>query len=273
MRTRDILRTALLAALAATPILATAAHAASAKRVVAATCPNGYSLSGNSCIRSGPAPVCPSGYTFSAGRCVTATTVSTPAGTSASRGPWAFVTRDVYGVESAKELDGGKFCAVDGSNSADAAQDFFKDNGLKATHVKVTSDRAGIEKYQKYGCDVLVVADRVARSTAKGLEPKGGHFVLPEKLGNTDTANEPVAETPVAPVAAATPAALPPKPAATVTKQPAPPAKVKKTPVRTKTARKKRCSAVRYAYTRGNTCSCAGGRVFTGSSCVRRRRW
>lgn len=43
---------------------------------------------------------------------------------------------------------------------------------------------------------------------------------------------------------------------------------------RTGTVRRRvRCSRVRFAYTRGNTCACAGGRVFTGRRCVWRRRW
>ena len=49
---------------------------------------------------------------------------------------------------------------------------------------------------------------------------------------------------------------------------------VKVTPRRrTPTVRKRvRCSRVRFAYSRGRTCACAGGRVFTGYSCVFRRR-
>ena len=42
---------------------------------------------------------------------------------------------------------------------------------------------------------------------------------------------------------------------------------------RTGVVRKRvRCSRVRFAYSRGGTCACAGGRVFTGRSCVYRRR-
>lgn len=283
MKTVATFKAAGLAALAAAPFFALGVQPAPAQTVVAATCPGGYVLDGNSCVKTGPTPSCPSGYTFLAGKCITTTRVSakTPVKTArfADSGKLAFITREAFGVKSATELDGANFCAVKGSEANDA-QTFFKDNGLEATHVKVDNNRAGIMEYQKFGCDVLVVADRVARSTADGLEPKGGHMVLPEKFGTAPAA--PVVKP--APAAAAVPAPVPTQQPVTVETQPAPPpavkkttpppAKAKKKPVKkkpTKTARRKRCSAVRYGYTSGNTCKCAGGRVFTGSKCVRPR--
>lgn len=241
MRNRDILRPSLFAALAAVTLVAATAQTASAQKVVAPTCPEGYVLSGSNCIQTNP--------------------VSSKPGKASSGGQWAFVTREAYGVKSAAEVDGANFCAVEGSPAVDAATDFFKDNGLNATHIKVADDRAGIETYQKYDCDLLVVDKRVAASTADKIKPKGDHMVLPERFGKP------------APVETATPPA-------TVKKTPAP-ATVKKTPAPAKSApvrkasrkpvRRVRCSAVRYGYTRGNTCACAGRRVFNGSRCVRRR--
>jgi len=231
MRPRDILRTTVFAALAAAPLVAATAQSASAQKVVAATCPKGYALSGSNCIQNAPAP----------------------AAKSSTGSQWAFITRKTFGVKTATELDGANFCAVTGSTSADDANDFFKENDLPATLVKVDSDRAGIEKYQKYDCDVLVVANQVANATADSLKPAGDHLVLPEKFGSLDAAPEP----------AVAPTPLPPKAPATVQQQ--------SKPMPKKTARKKRCSAVRYGYSRGNTCGCAGGRVFNGRSCVRPR--
>jgi len=68
MRKLDIIKTTVLAALAAAPFIAMTAQSAFAQRVVAASCPQGYTLSGNSCVKSGPAPSCPSGYVFSGGQ-------------------------------------------------------------------------------------------------------------------------------------------------------------------------------------------------------------
>lgn len=264
----NILKTTVLVALAAAPFITLSAQSGFAQRVVNASCPQGYTLSGNVCIRQAPAPSCPSGYRFSAGKCVASTPAAKPVTKTASAGQWALVTREAFGVRKATELDGANFCAVSGSSSVDDAKGFFKDNGLTATHVKVDTTRDGIEKYQKYECDILVVADRAARSTADSLKPKGGHVVLPEKFGTVDTTPVPVATAiPAAPVATpkATPAPLPPQQPATVKQKPKPTPK--------KVVRKKRCSAVRYGYSRGNTCACAGGRVFNGRSCVRPRRW
>lgn len=272
MRPRHILTTTLFAALAAAPFFAMTSQPASAQLVVAATCPQGYVLEGNSCVKTGPSPSCPSGYTFSAGKCVTSKPAPTADATAS--GQWAFVTREAFGVDSATQLEGANFCAVAGAPAEDA-KEFFNDNGISATHVDVENDRAAIEKYQKYDCDILVVAERVARSTADSLKPEGGHIVLPEKFGASDAA----AQTPQ--TAKEQPVPLPPKKPATAEKptaQPAnvekstpPPAKAKKQPVRTKTAQRPRCSAIKYSYTRGNTCACAGGRIFTGRACVRPR--
>ena len=274
MKTLNILKTNMLAALAAAPLVAMTSQTASAQQVVAATCPQGYILSGSSCVRpAAPAPTCPSGFIFSKDQCIKGRMESAPTVKTASTGPWAFVTREAFGVRKAAELDGANFCAVADSPSVDAATKFFKDKGLTATHVKVDSDRAGIETYQKYDCDVLVVADRAAISTADSLKPKGDHIVLPEKLASLVPAStEPVAKPVVKPIPKAP---QPPKPPTTVKKKPAPkkvtkkpaPQKVAKKPVR----RKPRCSRVRYAYSSGNTCACAGPRVFTGSACVRPR--
>lgn len=271
MKTLTILKTTMLAALAAAPLVAMTSQSASAQQVVTASCPQGYILSGSSCVRPALTPSCPSGFVFSKGQCIKGRMESAPTVKTASTGPWAFVTREAYGVRKAAELDGANFCAVADSPSVDAATKFFKDNGLTATHVKVDSDRAGMETYQKYDCDVLVVADRAAISTADSLKPKGDHIVLPEKLASLEPAStEPVAK-PVQPVAKPVikpipKAPQPPKPPTTVKKKPAP-KKVAKKPVR----RKPRCSRVRYAYSSGNTCACAGPRVFTGNACVRPR--
>lgn len=272
MKPRDLLKTTLLAALTAAPLLAASSHSAFAQSVVAATCPDGYTLTGNGCTRSSPIPSCPSGYAFSNGKCITATKVSTRTVQSTSNGPWAFITRTAFGVKKAAELDGADFCAVSGSPSAEAAAEFFKDNDLTATHVKVDNTRTAVKKYQKYDCDILVVAKRAASSTVKSLEPKNGHLVLPEQIGtaSVETPAPVVAAIPVTPV----PAPAPTPPSTTVNKQPTPPpATVKKRPTQSRVAKRKRCSAVRYGYTSGNTCRCAGGRVFTGSRCVRPRRW
>ena len=268
MRPRNILKTTLYAALAAAPFVATPPQPASAQKIVAASCPQGYVLDRNSCVRTGPTPSCPTGYALSGGQCVGNTRAVSTKTKKASSNQWAFITRKAFGITSATELDGANFCAVTGSASADDANDFFKKNNLSATHVEVKDDRAGIETYQKYDCDVLVVANRVAGSTADSLEPTGDHLVLPEKFGTAP-----------APKPAAAPAPLPPKAPATVKTpaKPKPPATVKKQPKPKpkpqKVVRKKRCSAVRYGYSRGNTCGCAGGRVFNGHSCVRPRWW
>ncbi len=278
MKTLTILKTTMLAALAAAPLVAMTSQSTFAQRVVTATCPQGYILSGNSCVRPALTPTCPSGFGFSAGQCIKNSQGRATTTKPASSGPWAFITREAFGVKEAAELDGANFCAVSGSPSVAAATDFFKEKGLTATHVKVDTQRAGVKTYQKYDCDILVVADRIARSTADSLEPAGGHLVLPEKLISLNAASpEPVAApdvpvakaAPVKPVVApVAPAPLPRKPPATVKKKPAP-KKVAKKPVR----RKPRCSRVRYAYTSGNTCACAGPRVFTGNACVRPRWW
>ena len=267
MKTLNILKTTMLAALAAAPLVAMTSQSASAQQVVTASCPQGYILSGSSCVRPALTPSCPTGFAFSAGQCVKNSQGRPAATKPASNGSWAFITREAFGVKEAAELDGANFCAVTGSPSVAAATDFFKEKGLTATHVKVDTQRAGVTTYQKYDCDILVVADRIARSTADSLEPAGGHLILPEKLAGLEpTPVAPVAA-PVAPIAApVAPAPLPRKPPATVKKKPAP-KKVAKKPVR----RKPRCSRVRYAYSSGNTCACAGPRVFTGNACVRPR--
>lgn len=40
-------------------------------------------------------------------------------------------------------------------------------------------------------------------------------------------------------------------------------------PSRPTPVRKARCSSIKFAFTRGNTCACSGGRIFTGSACVK----
>ncbi|MDA7949668.1 MAG: hypothetical protein MPJ78_19605 [Hyphomicrobiaceae bacterium] len=277
MKTRNFLTAAMLAAVAAAPFITTNSHTASAQQVVAATCPSGYVLSGSSCVRpAAPTPTCPSGFVFSKGQCIKGRMETASAASAAkqvSNGPWAFVTREAFGVRKAAELDGANFCAVTGSASADAATKFFKDNGLNATHVKVDDDRASMETYQKYDCDVLVVADRVAVSTADSLKPKGDHIVLPEKLEGDEPAKQEAVPAPVVKAAPVQPVAKPVRPAPQPKK---PPVTAKKKPAPKKVAkqnvrRKPRCSRIRYAYSRGNTCACAGPRVFTGSACVRPR--
>lgn len=281
------------------------------------TCPQGYVLSGNNCVRTAPVPSCPSGYSFSAGKCVASGEGTAAAGGSASTGPWVFITREVFGVNSAAELDGAKFCAVEGAPSADAAKTYFKDKGLSATHVPADSVREAIEDYQKHGCDVLVVQKSAAKSTASSLKPSGSHLVLPEQIGDGVASPEPPVR-PAAPVAPAAPAVPQPDLATSLQAElkrigcltgrvdgdwggnsrvalrrfsqltgrplgsepsqaalseaqakgpgfcPRVPA-ARKPPRR---VRKKRCSGITYAYTRGNTCACSGGRVFTGSRCV-----
>ena len=218
MKPRNILKTALLAALAAAPLIATAAQPSSAQTAAAAS-------------------------------------------KAAANGPWAFVTREAFGVKTASELNGAHFCALANSPSADAAAKFFEDNDLTATHVEARDNREAIEKYQKYDCDVLVVAEQAAASTADSLKPEGEHLVLPDTLASLEPAAP--AAAPAAPAPRVTPAPAPRKPTATVKK---------KKPARKKTVRRKpRCSAIRYAYSSGGTCSCAGGRVFTGRACVRPR--
>lgn len=231
MRHRNIISTTVFAALAAASMIAASVENVSAQNVVAATCPEGYTLSGSNCIKNTPA--------------------ESKTGKTGSGDQWAFITRKAFGIKTATELDGANFCA--GSASADDASAFFKENNLNATHVKVDNDRAGIEKYQKYDCDVLVIAHAAADATLNNLKPKEDHLVLPEKFGSNAKV-EPVAATPA-----------PAKPKAPAAAKPQPKAKPQKT------ATKKRCSAVRYGYTSGNTCACAGGRVFNGSSCVRPR--
>lgn len=233
----------------------TATQPVLAQNVVAPTCPQGYILSGRNCVKSAPAPSCPTGYKFSGGKCVLSSAQQSSGGATVNIGPWAFITRKVFGVKSAKELDGATYCAVDGSAAADAAKTYFKDNDLASTLVSVDSDRAALEKYQKNGCDILVVEIKAAKSTANNLKPAGSHKVLPEEIGEPVASSQP-ATTPVAPA--------PPQ----VQAAPKPP---RATPKPRPKARKKRCSGITYAFTRGNTCACSGGRVFTGSACVRRR--
>lgn len=278
MTNRNLLKTTVLVALAAAPFLVSTAPSALAQRVVAASCPQDYTLSGNVCVRKAPAPVptCPSGYNFSAGKCVTNTAelkTATREIRPAKKSQWAFITREAFGVKSAKELDGANFCAEAGRQADDAAS-FFKTNGLNATHVEVDNNRIGIKTYQKYDCDILVVLDQVASKTAKSLEPKDGHIVLPERFGEAKVVTKTIAK-PVVPVVNTAPVVPAPAPVVTpapVPQSPKPPAKVQKAPAKKKVVRRKpRCSAIRYAYTRGNTCACAGGRVFTGRSCVRPR--
>jgi hypothetical protein len=36
--------------------------------------------------------------------------------------------------------------------------------------------------------------------------------------------------------------------------------------------KKLRCSKIKYAFTRGNTCACSGGRIFSGSACVKQHQ-
>lgn len=276
MNTRNILTSTVFAALAAASLVTATAQSASAQSVVAATCPQGYTLSGSNCVKSGPMPSCPSGYVFSAGSCVatvtasaasTTTTTAPATRTTSVGGQWAFVTREAFGVESAKEVGGANYCAVAGK-AADAAKDFFKGNGLEAEHVEVADDRAGIETYQKYDCDLLVVADKVATSTVDNLKPKGDHIVLPEKFGADAETYTPAKKT-----AAVAPAAVEkqPEPVKAAPVQAAPQKAAPKQQARPRPARKVRCSAVRYGYTRGNTCGCAGGRVFNGHACVKPR--
>lgn len=275
MTNRNLLKTTVLVALAAAPFLVSTASSTLAQRAVAASCPKDYTLSGNVCIRKAPAPVptCPSGYSFSAGKCVTNTAelkTATREFKPAKKSQWAFITREAFGVKTAKELDGANFCAEKGQQADDAAS-FFKAHDLNATHVAVDNNRVGIKTYQQYDCDILVVLDQVASKTAKSLEPKDGHVVLPERFGEAKVVSKPVA-VPAVPVAKATPAPAPVVTPAPVPHSPKPPAAVQKTPAKKKVVRRKpRCSAIRYAYSRGNTCACAGGRVFTGRSCARPR--
>jgi hypothetical protein len=289
-------------------------------------CPKGEVYSGGKCVAAVPAPTCPSGYTFSAGTCVVGAPKPSPAVVSLEGGPWAFIIREVFGVRSATQLDGATFCAVSGT-PADAAKDYFNEMGLSAKHVSVDSGPAGIEAYQKGRCDVLVVSDRAASTTASKLKPSGAHMLLPEKFG----------EVAAAPKKATAPAPVPavPAPAPDTTVQtPTPPADIAYSlqaelkrigcltgkvdgdwggksrvalrrfsqlsgkplgsdpsqaalseaqsrpagycpPVKAvqqprPPVKRKRCSAIKYAYTRGNTCACAGGLVFNGSRCVRR---
>lgn len=321
---------------------------AKAQSSVAPTCPSGYVLSGNKCVKAGtPAPSCPSGYAFKNGQCVKGSGSSSFGGSftggpvpiyidsSAESGPWVFVSREVFGVNSASELDGASYCAVSDSASARAANEYFDSEGMSAKHIEVGSHRKALEQYQNGKCDVLVVEKRVASRTLNILKPEGSHLVLPEKFGKEDkTAKPPVQTTKPAPAPEPAPAPAPTTPLT----PPSPPQtdlayplqaelkrlgclsgnitgnwdassraalarfskqrkkefgteptqaalnETRKTPTNwcyaTQAApkpqpqqqKRPRCSGIRYAFTRGNTCACAGGRVFTGRSCVYPRR-
>lgn len=47
-----------------------AGNASHAQGVVAPSCPEGYELSGNACVKAAPTPTCPDGYTFDGAACV-----------------------------------------------------------------------------------------------------------------------------------------------------------------------------------------------------------
>lgn len=292
--------------------IAAAAQFAFAQGSVQPICPQGYVLSGNNCIKTAPSPACPQGYSFAGGKCIADRPQPASGGGTGTVGPWAFITREAFGVNSARELDGANYCAVAGSPAAEAASAFFKDNGMSATLVEADSDRAGMEEYQKNGCDILVVEKRAASSTARTLQPAGAHIVLPETIGEAVASPD----SPASPAPTASPAAPQPdlayslqaelkrigclegaadgvwgngsraalqrfsqalgRPLGSEPSQEAlnearalgpgycPP----QAPQQPQAVKRKRCSGITYAYTRGNTCACSGGRVFTGSRCV-----
>jgi len=146
------------------------------KGVPKPTCPQGYTLSGNNCVKGQPAPSCPAGFTFSGGQCI--------AGSQAapSEGPWVFIIQKALGVRSALELDGASVCTVSGTPSVVAVNAYFQTNRMTFTPVAATSGSAARDTYLKNACDVLITLERSSAPALRSLTPAGAHIILPERL-------------------------------------------------------------------------------------------
>ncbi len=171
-------------------------------QTVAPTCPPGYTLSGNNCVKGAPAPSCPAGYTFSGGQCKA---VVQPSPSGPSTGPWVLIIRKALGVSSARELDGATICTVAGTPSVSAITSYFQNNRMAYEPLAASSGSDARDKYIKGACDVLIADDRSSAPALRSLTPAGAHIILPERLvavGAAPTARptRPAPATPVQPV-------------------------------------------------------------------------
>ena len=146
---------------------------------VAPTCPQGYILSGNNCIKGAPVPTCPSGYILSGGQCIS---VVQPSPSGPSNGPWVLIIQKSLGVRSANELDGATICTVAGTPSVPAITTYFQNNRMTYTPVSASSGSDARDKYLKGVCDVLIADDRSSAPALRSLTPAGAHMILPERL-------------------------------------------------------------------------------------------
>jgi hypothetical protein len=110
-----------------------------------------------------------------------------------------FMIRRALGVTKATELDGAAICVETGKPSEAAVAAFFKANGMSYEPVASNSESEVVDGYDRNVCDVAVVADSVADTTANGLTPVGAHMILPEKIGGTTVATAPAPRPTAAP--------------------------------------------------------------------------
>jgi hypothetical protein len=171
---------------------------AQAQTTVAPSCPPGFTFSGGTCVSSAPAPTCPAGFVFNGTACVPGARTTAPA---AGAGPWVFMIRRELGVTKATELDGAAICVETGQPSEAAVAAYFKSNGMAYEPVVSNSESEVVDGYDRNVCDVAVVADSVADTTANGLTPAGAHMILPEKIGGASVATAPAPRPTAAPTA------------------------------------------------------------------------
>jgi general L-amino acid transport system substrate-binding protein len=89
----------------------------------------------------------------------------------------SFLTRAIYGVTSARELDGATICVVSGTTTERNAADYFAKNGMTVSFARFGERPAAREAYASEDCDAYT-ADSSALAAERSLLPVPDDHVI-----------------------------------------------------------------------------------------------
>ncbi len=228
---------------------------------VTPTCPPGYVLSGNQCLLAAPAPSCPLGFVYAQGQCLRSTMPAPIAAPPA--GPFypREVQANLWGLGC---LTGDVAIVVNGAwdqRSREALRKFYNVAGIRPRNLEPTqaasdaiNNSNGAVSCSSYTAPRPPRSSRSPRSskTSRSCRPRFKRCMR-KAARNTHPRENLEMEQDCK------------RQLATCSR--------KKARKRPSAVRKRlRCSKIKFAFSRGNTCRCSGGRIFTGRACVKRRR-
>lgn len=149
------------------------------------TCPSGFVLSGNNCVRAtaaAPTPACPAGYVYSGGRCTRDNSVNSGQTPQQGGGPWVIIVNKNLGIGSATELHGATLCVVGRSQGKAAVDRYMRNNGMTYSPLVVNASGAAVGSYENGQCDGFAIDSRSASAMLRTLTPRNRHMALSEQM-------------------------------------------------------------------------------------------